>query len=278
MAAKFTAKKKVAMVVGFALMVTVASSGLALIMAVVGSGLSVLTVGSLRAALPFGIATGVLALVGGVAAIYPRIDAAIQRGFSTFVRLWFWLAALIFPLWVTLYFARSILIGVPLWLQVVFLIVWGFLLAGAIGSIIVPVWRASLFSFLSPFGVLAPIWYAINVFVIATVFFAAVSTLLAHGQLVTLVPRPERAGLMTDSTILHGMLLDFFMWHFFAELPLHVNETLQWDSPLRYQGPGMGGILLLYKVTVIAPVIAVFVLWWKQRTGREPGEGGQQES
>ena len=74
---------------------------------------------------------------------------------------------------------------------------------------------------------------------------------------------------MADSTILHGMLLDFFAWHFFAELPLHVNETLQWDEPMRYRGAGMGLILLLFKVTVIGPVVAVFVLWWQQRTGAE---------
>ena len=240
---------------------------LALATIVVASALSLLILGNLGGALPMGIMTGVLFLVGGAAAFSTRIDRAVKLGFSGFFRLWVWMATLVFPLAASVYLARGILSGLSLWLQGALLIAWGLLLAGAIWTIVAPSWRTWLFSFLSPVGALAPIWYAINVFVIATVFFATVSTLLSHGQLIKLLPPPERAELMADSAILHGMLLDFFMWHFFAELPLHVNETLQWNEPMRYQGAGMGLILLLFKATVIGPVIAVFVLWWKQRTG-----------
>jgi len=237
---------------------------------VVATGLSLLIFGNPRAILAIGIMTGVFILVGGAAALSPRIDAAVKLGFSSVFTLWVWLASMALPLWIAMYVARSILTGVSPGLQVAFLVVWGVLLVGAIWAIVVPRWRTWLFSFLSPLGFLAPICYAINILVIATIFFATVSTLLSHAQLVTLLPPPERVEKMSDSTILHGMLLDFFLWHFFAELPFRVNETLQWNEPMRYQSAGMGLILLLFKAAVIGPVIALFVLWWKQRTGAEP--------
>lgn len=240
---------------------------------VCGLGLPLLTTGSLRAVIPYGIAIGVVILVCAASAFWPRLHAAIIFGFSAYFKLLVWLVALIGPMAAALYCARSILSGVSLWLQVALLIAWGLLLAGAIRIIVVPAKRNWLFDILSPLGVFAPIGYAINILAIAAAFFATISTLLAHGQLITLLPPPERAGLIGDSTILHGMLVDFFVWHFFSELPLHVNETLKWDEPMRYQGPGMGLILLLFKATVIGPVVAMFALWWKQRTGGEPGKG-----
>ena len=211
-----------------------------------------------------------LTILGLLMAFFPRIDVVVKYGFGAYFMFCMWLLGLFGPLAGAMWTSRWILSEPPLWLQMTLVVAWGVLLAGIICSVVLPALRLRVFEVLSGFGVIAPIWYAINVLVIATVFFATDGALLAHAGMLTILPPPEKAALVSDSTLLHGMLLDFFMWHFLAELPLHINETLQWDEPLRYQGVGMGSMLILFKIAVIGPVVAIFVLWWKQRTEPAP--------
>ena len=40
---------------------------------------------------------------------------------------------------------------------------------------------------------------------------------------------------------------------------------MRWDEPLDYDDPGVGLLLLIFKVVVIAPFVAAFVSFWRYR-------------
>jgi hypothetical protein len=40
---------------------------------------------------------------------------------------------------------------------------------------------------------------------------------------------------------------------------------MRWDEPLDYDDPGVGLLLLIFKVVVITPVVAALVSFWRYR-------------
>ena len=73
----------------------------------------------------------------------------------------------------------------------------------------------------------------------------------------------------SDPETLHGRLMDFFVWHFLDAIPaLKINDALQWKVPLEYHGWVLGLLLIGFKLAVIGPTIAAFVLFWKESRGR----------
>jgi hypothetical protein len=55
-------------------------------------------------------------------------------------------------------------------------------------------------------------------------------------------------------------LMGFYLWHFFDTLPvLAVTKTLHWAAPVKDYDRAAGVLLVLYTITVIVPVIALFV-------------------
>ena len=101
-------------------------------------------------------------------------------------------------------------------------------------TVIVSTWFASI----ALVAVAGPIWT-----------FALTQVLLARGA-IHLTGNPERA-------------MDLYLWHFLGEIPLlKVNETLLWDPPMAYHEARVGWLLLVFKVTVILPVIAAFRGYW----------------
>lgn len=55
-------------------------------------------------------------------------------------------------------------------------------------------------------------------------------------------------------------LMGFYLWHFFDTLPvLAVTKTLHWAAPVKDYDRAAGVLLILYTITVIVPVIALFV-------------------
>ena len=65
-------------------------------------------------------------------------------------------------------------------------------------------------------------------------------------------------------------LTDFYLWHFLNAVPVFkITETLKWSAPLQYESAGVGWILLLFKFTVIGPLIAAFA-WYGKRGAKAP--------
>jgi hypothetical protein len=84
---------------------------------------------------------------------------------------------------------------------------------------------------------------------------------------------PEHAHLLADPIFFYSNLQDFFIWHFLEDIPLlHVNQTLRWAEPLTYTSPALGFIVLMFKITVIVPVTAAFVAYWKRDEGTSAKE------
>jgi hypothetical protein len=45
---------------------------------------------------------------------------------------------------------------------------------------------------------------------------------------------------------------------------------MRWDEPLGYDDAGVGLLLLIFKVVVIAPIVAAFVSFWRYRSNSKP--------
>jgi hypothetical protein len=129
-------------------------------------------------------------------------------------------------------------------------VIWACGLSGAVWFLATEDRRTRLFDFLRPIGALAPVAYAANVLLIAVPFFGSLTQVLLARGAIHLTGNPERA-------------MDLYLWHFLGEIPLlKVNETLLWDQPMGYHEARVGWLLLLFKVTVILPVIAAFRGYW----------------
>jgi hypothetical protein len=63
-------------------------------------------------------------------------------------------------------------------------------------------------------------------------------------------------------------LMGFYIWHFFDTLPvLEVTKTLHWAAPVKDYDRAAGVLLILYTITVIVPVIALFIQMTKATSG-----------
>src|SRR5262249_54861251 len=124
--------------------------------------------------------------------------------------------------------------------------------------------RRKLFLVLNRIGSFTPLAYSFNVLFIAVYFFSSASFVLAQRGLLDF--RSE-----THGALLPGRISDFYLWHFFdAVSVLDVPRTLHWSVPLTYNSANVGLLLLLFKLTVIIPVIAAFASYWKFRAQQTP--------
>lgn len=98
-----------------------------------------------------------------------------------------------------------------------------------------------------------PFVYSITLLVISAPVFASISVLLQQYGLATFEPRlPEQL----------SSVVDLYIWHFLDSVPgLEIPQTLKWAQPYQYSDRLSGVVLLVFKITVIVPVIASFVLW-----------------
>jgi hypothetical protein len=166
-----------------------------------------------------------------------------------------WLIIAFGPLF-AFWLLSKLLAYLPLVFQIIVLLAWGFMLVWALLQITTESKRERLFQSLQKVGRFTPFLYSLNVLVIAIAFFGSVTYVLVEHELVRFSGLAER-----DDPA--GALLDFYSWHFLEALPLlKVNETLHWEKPLTYDSAWVGLLLLLFKVTVIVPVIAAFALYW----------------
>lgn len=99
----------------------------------------------------------------------------------------------------------------------------------------------------------------VAVFFALTSYFALFASVLAEHGMVSFVNgarrRPDIDGLM-----------NILLWNFSDEVPfLKVTQTLRWDPPFDYVDTGFGSVILLYKVSVILPILAVLRIYWRSR-------------
>jgi hypothetical protein len=151
-------------------------------------------------------------------------------------------------------------------LQVILLVIWGLIPGFALFLISTEKGRAKLFRRLKALGFLAPFAYSINVLLVAVLFFSAATYILVdHGFL--------RVNPINGSSAPPLSCALFYFWHSVDAVPvLKINEAFHWNQPLAYDSAWLGVTLLLFKITVIVPVIAAFASYWRQSAGRTGSE------
>jgi hypothetical protein len=211
---------------------------------------------------PVGVA--VFAVFGGLFAVlivrFPRVEARINAGLSGYLRMTAWFFAVLLPvvgaLWLSEIVARSSLafaLGVLLTWLVVFCLVLRGLSTEARRD---RVWKS-----LSRVGLVAPFVYVFVVTLIAIVLFSTLAFVLVDRELIHFGTDQSVARIAEP-----GDALDFFVWHALDSIPaLEITGTMRWDEPLNYDDPGVGLLLLIFRVVVIAPVVAAFVSFWRYR-------------
>jgi len=224
-----------------------------------------ITWGNIRAAAVIAAIFAGIGLLAALSSRYPRVERATEALFALWERVVPWLLSVAGPVGLAYWIVRGSLFGWPLWLQAVVLGIWGIALGGMLWIVAWPEARKSSYAWLSDLHAWAPFLYAFNLAAIATVFFAACATIAARtGAVVLRLPGGGDPGM--DPGVLHGRLMDFFVWHFLDAIPaLKVNDAIQWKVPLDYQGWMLGLLLIGFKLAVIGPTVAAFVLYWRER-------------
>jgi hypothetical protein len=111
-----------------------------------------------------------------------------------------------------------------------------------------------------PFRYSAPVWVSINLLILALPFFAAVTFGLLDDKLVSNYP---------DREIGTGLVADWYGWHALNFIPfLEVTETLNLREPITDSGVWPGTLLLIFKGTVIVPIVLLFRFYRKRPTRR----------
>lgn len=194
---------------------------------------------------------------------YEVFDRAVKLIFHHYFRISGLLVLAMAP--ISLFYAiyRPLLASLSTGFQIFALIVWGLILAVALMFIATKSRREQMYEKLEKLGSWIPFIYCFNVLFIAILFFGSVSYLLVSQNLLH-IQAPENRELP-------GLLLDCFLWEFLDAAPvLDINGTLLWERPLSYDTAAFGWILLIFKGSVIFPILAAFGGYWKFR--RETGE------
>jgi len=214
---------------------------------------------------------GFAAVLGGLGALsarYPAADRWVSTGFSVWIGGGTALMAALAPITLVFWLGRTILSVPGHWLQWPLLVLFGGLLALLIWPTVSPAPRDWLFrrcEALGPFRPLAPLAYAIDLVLIAAMFFATAAAIFAQSGAIAPVAPADHPLPPGQPEILHGRLLDYFLWNFMEAIPsIQFNQTVGWRRPLDNTADLLTWLLLAFKVTVAAPVISFVRHWWKR--------------
>ncbi len=212
--------------------------------------------------------------LGFANALHPGVLAFVFRLFGWYLRLCFWLIVITGPLTLFRNLSDAILESDSTWLRVLVLTIWALLFLASAFVVMYGRTEERLLNRMRKIGILAPLVYSLNLLLISIQFFAVATFLLQESGSVTLTLGSAQA-LSVDA------VADFFLWHFLNAVPvLKITDTLLWDPPLTYDQSAVGWILLVFKISVISPVIAAFGWSWKrfrkvpERGGKSPVEAG----
>jgi hypothetical protein len=212
----------------------------------------------------------VILIVAFLSAKFEIVDRSVSRALAMFV--WFivyWFITLM-PLYAFAKLSEFVLVKLTVVFQIIVFLLWGLGLVWALLRITTESNREWLFHRLQKAGRFTPFIYSFCLLWIATMFFSSVTYVLVDHGLMRIsglgewdIP-PEAARDISPQAVLDFYrLIDFYLWHFLAAVPLlEVNETLHWEKPLTYDSAWVGLVLLVFKATVIVPVIAAFAWYW----------------
>jgi hypothetical protein len=114
-------------------------------------------------------------------------------------------------------------------------------------------WAVRLWRTVGPLG---PACVLVTVLVLLTSLFGAITFIFERQDLIELSKGGESPSFEDIAA--------FYTWEFLKAVPLlDVNATLRWLPPLTYKDSTTGVFVLLYKLTVIVPVIGTFLLYWR---------------
>lgn len=150
----------------------------------------------------------------------------------------------------TIVLVLLVMVELPYWLRVVAFVSVGWILFGAVFLISAQDTRKKFFRGLTRFvGRLAPLFYTLNLVLLALAFFSFLTLFLEPGGL-------RHTGSAASSPITPREVLGFFLWHLVDGIPvLDVNQTIGWQVPLTYEGALVGWMLLLFNLLIIIPAI-----------------------
>lgn len=152
----------------------------------------------------------------------------------------------------------------------------GLLLVALVALPFVPAFRRWFFM---RFGSFLPLTYCAAVGIVGVGFFSALAYLAVDGNAPgagpALLDASGGAAQVKDPTA----IFEFFSWHFFDAVPvLAIPDTLKWKAPFTYQDPGVGLLVLAFKVVVIAPSVGMVAAWWGERRSRAIAEAVRSEA
>jgi hypothetical protein len=103
-------------------------------------------------------------------------------------------------------------------------------------------------------GIRWPIMVSLSLLFFSIPCFASLTSTLSDLGYVSFEPRIHPGEL--------AMIQDFYLWHFLESIPgLKIPETLLWNVPFNYKDTLSGWLLLIFKLSVILPVIGSFSVW-----------------
>lgn len=238
--------------------------------------LTYLTGGSPQKILMVSGFTALLMAIGLLKSRYRKFDRAVETFFSKYFRFTFWVLVTLAPVVFFRWLAEFTVTTSPI-LQGILFVIWASLLTTILIFIATERKREKLFRFLERVGGLAPYIYCFNTFVIAALFFASLTYLMAGFDMLTFT-NPD-GNPITAAELSVAQLMDFFVWHFLDAVPLlKINETLNWKMQLAYASSAVGFIVLLFKIAVIIPVISAFRGYWQHRQTTSDGKETPEKS
>jgi len=195
---------------------------------------------------------------------FETIREIFLKGFASYIKFTGVLIVCVVPMMAIKWVSDFLLAHAPWPVQVLALLLWALLLGGAVWVIATKERRDRTLSPLAGVHLTFPAMYGVSVVMIACLFFGSASILMAGRGWLTFLPA-------SSIPLSASSLTDFYLWHFVNAVPvLKITETLHWEVPLQYESARVGWILLLFKFTVIGPLIAVFAWYGKRGAPAQP--------
>jgi hypothetical protein len=191
-------------------------------------------------------------------AIFPALNRFVDSALTAYLRFVFWYFLFFIPFLPFYFLYKIVLQYLPGWLEVLILILWGACLVAAIWALVLEKNRIRIFAWLRErVDTHAPLAYSFNLLWIGIFFFSSLTHVLVQsGILLWVVP--------IGQNITPEKIADFYFWHFLDAVPVFkITDTLLWKEPLTYDSGWIGLLLLLFKITVISPIIGAFVWYWR---------------
>lgn len=108
-------------------------------------------------------------------------------------------------------------------------------------------------------GIHWPIVYTISLLYFAIACFTAL-LILINEKWGGIAPKSE-SGIRA---VEYSSLMDLFLWHFLSAIPIFkVPDTLLLKPKYEHTTFSIGLVLLVFKIAVIAPLIAAFAVWFR---------------